>query len=231
MSQSIHIVENPEEHSETEDQLYGSVFLSPEQAEGELVCFEMPGTMGKRVYRIVDVDLEAKETLLEEVLSGNQSVAGDSMLPPQYNHFTRPKIGYEESISWLEHMNGRGEWVRTTPKRDFMGSPVNYYGKYKGHEKVRVVTQSYKYMPPGVEEYVIWIDGDDLVVHSDTDLKGVDIVKKQVDVPEGTSHGSVGELYAKHDGTVIDYNIDMVYRSDHYQSAVITMNDQYINPP
>lgn len=217
MRKSIHIREDYDEQPD-----YGAhnpvTYMTPAEAEGELVVFEAPGTMGEEVYRIMDVNPEAMETILVNIHTGAEYMATDSILPPAWNRFTTPRPGFTYTVSWKEHMNGRGEWVKVTPE---VGRG-RYPRFYEGHEATRRVNKTYTYTPPGVKELEIKLyEGEPHVFcNKDTEeIEGLTDVFREIkpDVPE---FEVLGHVYVNSDWEIVHYDIKLDYRVDNYTTPV-----------
>jgi len=223
MPQSIHIVEDPEQHEE----LTGVTYLSPDEAEGRLVEFEIPGTMGKDIYRIDDVNLDDKVTMVSDVHSGREHMVEESVLPPAPDRFSCPRLGKEVTVMWKEHMNGRGEWVRTTPKTLGFYRPQTYHGRYRGHEQTRIVEKTFTYTPPGVLKLDIFIGEDGPTVpYEEDEITHIETVFDQIKTSEG--HSTLGEVYINEDDEVIFYDIEKEHRVDSYLGPVKTLENYRI---
>lgn len=208
---------------ETNDKItaHECVRCSPAEAEGELVHFELPGTVGKDVYRITDVDAQEKQTTLENLSDGGEVVISDDMpFPPNWNRFNMPWPGTRITLHWKEHLNGRGEWVRTTPKRTRNRVEL-YHGRYTGHEKTRCIEQTIVYTPPGVTEHEIKSSTDDgftvFYAPEDTEITGLDRVLDQIGT-EPSTYTTVGHVYINENHDVVWFDIDPEYTSERYET-------------
>lgn len=222
---SIHIVEEKDEEvQKAEEKLspYGIEHLTPEEAVGRVVESELPGTMGREFYQIVDVDLEEKLTIIENIFTGQQVGIGDDPFPPDYNHFREPQPGAEKARYWMEHQKGDGEWVRTTPLRDSKRVAQLHYGHYKGHENRRLVSRTYKHLPPDVVELDILYIDDELRVYYSEDITGLDEVFGQIKEPD-KNYKTVGQIYIDGDNTVVHFDIDEQYKSVGFGNVVKTI--------
>lgn len=212
---TLHIKEETEER-----QFDSQVEVTPQQAEGELVEFEYPGTRGREVYIIEDVDLDDKVTTVRNVTSGKILKVGDGSLPPHYNRMDTPDVGSEHTIAFKEHLNGRGEWVKTTPSLRNKRTAQTYYGIYRGHEHTRVVEKTYTYTPPGVFELDIRYTGEGPKVFFDEDIENLEVVFAQVREDIEETHFSVGKVYVNSELEVIKYNIKREFRAEDYKNCV-----------
>lgn len=211
MHQSIHIVTN----TDTESELDSVTYMTPSEAEGELVCFEPPGSMGEEVYRITNVDADAEETTLINSHTGSEYVAGDGVLPSNWNNFTTPRLGFTYTVSWKEHMNGRGEWVKVTPET----GRGKYPPFYDGHEPTRTVNKTYTYTPPGIKEIEIKEYEGEPHIFVDKDISGTDAVFNQIK-PNTPEYEVLGHVYVNSDWEIVYYNIKTDYRTENYTPSV-----------
>lgn len=220
--------ERLEENTETNNESEGNtitthrhVTCSPAEAEGELVYFEQPGTVGKDVYRITSVDAENKETTLENLSTGGDIVIGDEMpFPPNWNRFSIPNPGTRITVYWKEHLTGAGDWVRTTPKQT-RNRVERYYGRYTGHEKTRCIEQTMVYTPPGITEHEIKSstnDGVEIYFTPDNgDITGLDRVFDQVE-NEPSTYTTVGYVYLNENHDVVWFSINPEYTDECLES-------------
>lgn len=212
----IHIVEEIDEKDKQLQErfgLYGAVhYVTPEQAVGEVVQFENPGTMGKEPYQIENVDLDNRVTTVENLLTGEVIKIGDDIFPPDYNAFPRVRTGEEFSIYWLEHQKGNGEWVQTTPNIDNSRAAQKYHGVYTGHERIRLCSETYKYIPPGVLELdIFWSASEENAkVYYDGEITNSDELFQQIDAPSTPT--KIGQIYINQDDAIVNLNIDPQYR-------------------
>lgn len=216
--------EETESNSECDTNLVNAqshITCSPAEAEGELVYFERPGTVGKDVYRITAVDAESKETTLENLSTGGEIVIDDEMpFPPDWNRFSIPNPGTRITVYWKEHLNGAGDWVRTTPKRT-RNRVERYYGRYTGHEKTRCIEQTMVYTPPGVTEHEIKSStGDGVEIYftpDDGDITGLDRVFDQV-ASEPSTYTTVGYVYLNENNDIVWFEINPEYTEARIES-------------
>lgn len=228
MRNSIHITTDAEKHSD----IHGVTYMTPAEAEGELVAFEAPGTMGKDVYRIEDINPEDKKTVLTNIHTGAEYVAGDGFLPPAWNRFSTPRMGFTYETSWKEHMNGRGEWVKVTPEHGH----GRYPEFYTGDEKTRTVSKTYRYTPPGIKAFEVRLFEGDPHIFSHKDIEeidGTETVFDQVksDVPE---FEVLGHVYINGDWEIVYYNIKSGFRVENYTShhdSPLNNDDPVIKQP
>jgi len=215
----IHIVEEvTDEDRQLQEEFgrHGSVhYATPDEAVGEIVQFERPGTRGIEPYQITSVDLENKVTILKNLLSGIEIRVEDDFLPPNYTAFPRVEIGEEFSTYWLEHQKGNGGWVQTTPNLRDSRAAQKYYGLYTGHEKIRVCSKSYKHIPSGVLELHIWSNSNgECKVYYEDEIDTLDEVFEQIDAP--SAHTTIGQLYVNQDDKIVSMNIAVEYREPNF---------------
>lgn len=213
MRNSIHII-SPDEEKPSD--IRSVTYLTPAEAEGELVEFEAPGTMGQDVYRIEDINPEEKKTVLTNIHTGAEYIADDGFLPPGWNRFSTPRIGFTYETSWKEHMNGRGEWVKVTPETGH----ARYPEFYEGHEKTRTVSKTYRYTPPGVKAFEIRLyEGEPHIFsHKDIeDIDGAEFVFDQI-TPNPPGFEVLGHAYINSDWEIVYYNINHGFKDDDYTS-------------
>jgi len=207
MIQKIHI---REDYDEQPDHDY-TTYMTPTEAEGELVCFEAPGTMGHEVYRIDEVDPENNETKLTNIHTGAEYVTGDGFLPPAWDQFSTPEIGFTYESSWTEHMNGRGEWVKVTPEFGH----GRYPQFYEGHENTRTVEKTYRYTPPGIKAIEIKEYEGEPQIFCDQDIDGVDVALDQIS-DDPPKHEVIGYIYVNSKWEIVEYDIKLSFRVDDY---------------
>lgn len=211
----LYIVSETEKHSMKNSGPYGDKVLTPDEAIGEIVEIEFPGTMGKEPYEIVEV--REDKTLVENVMSGSRQVITESVLPPAPDSMTCPPIGKEYEAWRKEHLNGRGEWVETvrgsTPKL-----VQTYHGVYEGHEKTRIMKETFKYLPEGIISINIYVGEGKVKDYGNEEYRGWGEVKDEVN-PEGINsyQHKVGEMYIDVESNeVVKYEIDRIFRSENY---------------
>lgn len=214
--------------TEEEVQELGDFWVTPDEAVGEIIICEIPGTMGKKFYEIVEVDLENKETIIEDIHTGEQCSIGDDALTPNYNRFSRPHLGREDRVWIIQHRNGRGEWVDVTdPSRAYTLIQKRRMN-YVGHEQTRIVSRSHKYFPENVGEFdIFWNQSDGAHAYID-DTYDFEVVRQQVrdDIDNRTV---VGQVYVdSQKEEIVSYNIYNGYQSETHKSHVETLENWMI---
>jgi len=207
MHKSIHIRENYDEKPNNDHITY----MTPTEAEGELVCFEAPGTIGDEVYRIDEVDPENNETKLTNIHTGAPYTASDGFLPPSWNRFSTPKIGFTYESTWKEHMNGQGEWVQVTPEFGH----GRYPQFYTGHENTRTVEKTYRYTPPGIKPIEIKEYEGTPHIFCNEDIEGIDVVFDQIS-DDHPKYEIIGYVYVNNEWEIVEYDIKLSFRSNDY---------------
>lgn len=203
---SLHIIEDKDDNG-----LSGIDYVTPSGAIGEIIECEIPGSMGKYIYEIIEVNISDGITKIQDILTGKVEVISNSRIPPSYDRFSKPKIGTEYEVYWIEHQNGRGEWVQTSGFYDTHHNITKERARYNGHEKTRILSKSYKHIPSGVIEFGIWDtpSNGNLEVHTEIELDQLGDVFNQV--PDYLS-GNVGSIYVKNE-EIIWYSIDGAHNS------------------
>jgi hypothetical protein len=215
---AVHIAEDADEKRDGEPNWVRETWYTPEEALGELVEFEKPGTMGKEVYKIVEVNPDKRVTIVENLRDGHRSKIDDSFLPPNWDSFSKPRLGSEHTVYWREHLDGDNNWVKTTPKLESKSRAQTYYGHYVGHEKTRIVERTNKYIPPGIVEIDIREhEGEPTIFKEDTPEK-LDQVFDQIVDDLGTTFEVLGHIYVDGDYNIVSFTIESDYRVDNYCS-------------
>jgi len=204
---------------------------TPKTAVGEVVEVEIPGTMGKEPYRVIEVDSEEKTTLLENVLTGNREVVGDGVLLPDWDHMSRPPLGREYTKWWIEHQNGHGEWVRAQGPFQAHTGAARERVRYDGHENTQVVSETFKYLPDGFVEYPIFTDHDpdsdtELTVYASEEYDQLEDVFEQTN---GDFTGRVGKIFIDHNmEEIVKYKINEEYKEDNHSNFVEVLDNYRI---
>lgn len=202
-----------------------SITLTPEEAEGELVELEHSSSLGTRVYRILSVDPENEITRLKDLATNTERTINNDSFPPHWNHLRTPRPGTRITVHWKEHLNGNGDWVRTTPKR-LRNDVERYHGRYTGHERTRCVEHTTVYTPPGVTEHEVYAahDGELIVNHRDPEtVTGLDRVLSEITVPD--TYTSLGHVYINNNNDVVWFDIDNTYTDGVLQTPIELITD------
>jgi len=128
----------------------------PTAVEGDVAVVSHPdsGTMGQVIARVENVeridsvrDDQDTELLvtLRKVLTDVEIQTYPDRFPPTLSW---PQQGAQYRVFALEHLNGRGEWVRTTPWLDNPYFAQDYYGEYQGHEDTQIKYKEATYKGP-----------------------------------------------------------------------------------
>lgn len=221
----IHIDEDAVERRDCKVDWVRETWYTPDEAVGELVEFEMPGTMGEEVYRIVDVNPDDKETTVRKLRNGSTYKIEDDFLPPNWDHFSRPKMGSEHTLYWKEHLTGGGEWVRTTPKLDSKRSAQKYYGGYEGHEKTRLVNMTATYTPPGITEVDIRLSRGELTIFKEDEPEQLQAAFDQIKDDIEDTYDTLGHVYINQDNEVVWYSIETEYTKDNWSTPFDALDD------
>lgn len=132
-----------------------------ESIVGELVVMTHPaGPMGGGLYRVTEAEeitrtekyhtgsREGEEYevddigfVAERIVTGQESGSTVNGFPPCTSFALD---GATDTLYAIEHENGCGEWVRTSPWRHSPSPEYvwDYFGEYQGHENRRIVEKS-----------------------------------------------------------------------------------------
>jgi hypothetical protein len=225
MTQTFIITDDQDEIDSLED-MVSIKPVTPEEAVGLLVSFEKPGTMGRDPYHIEEVNMENKVTTVSHALTGHTTKVGDGSLPPDWNHLSSPHIGEEWTVWWIEHRNGRGEWVKTRGPIGGLQDEQDaqrYRQKYKGHEKTRVVSNTLTYYPENIIPYDILCEvtdnswGWELTIPREDcreELEQLDDVFSQINTDAVDAFSQVGTVYVDEElGEIVNFKIKEPYRA------------------
>lgn len=212
---NIHIVDEVREHSIEEEYPHGHIYVTPDEAVGEIVEVEFPGTMGKEPYEIVEFN--GDETVLKHVMTGKRGVITDDTFYPDPDILSIPPLGKEYEIWKKEHLNGRGEWVETIsgPSSRYV---QEHYGKYEGHEKTRVIRETFKFLPEGFVSNPIYVADGEVKSYANENLDGWKTLVSEVD-PKNDTHSRIqaGQFYYNIEtNEIVKYEIERMFRSDDY---------------
>jgi len=179
---SLHIVSEPRDSD-----LPNTEYLTPDEAIGETVEFEIPGQRGRRMWEIVEVEEDL--TRVRDVLTEDKFEIGPDSFALDPRSFSRPVPGREYAVWWVEHRTGDGRWVQTCDDSLNEWTVMKISARYEGHEKTRIRKKSHVYLPDGVVEVPVWSRKDEIQIHYDADL---DLDPIRASDP---GSGRVGEVY------------------------------------